>query len=669
MITLKYPTYDDHIEAIKADMVDLNEANLMNIDPTDTRQYLKNGGKGVVNMGYFPRGDNAPYDWAALTKNEWTAGVEYTTDTRPWEAITPWFVTSKGAAHTAVNTGINISCITIQLYDKSIAAWRKLDTGSGNPTWSDNKDYSNKGTITRGAATKTIESDGSWSYDFISNAAAIHGGTARFNWSDVIADYNNIGGVFVKLQAKLVLIDPNGVDDRADAQILICVGGDWWPEKNTNFSIIGVGYLPNICISRFRLVGSSPSLHYMSTLNPPTAGTGNSPYSVAGGIVKMPVATFAAKKPPYIGKNNRYIFTKKHGPRPWKATPLSRATYYASPTGNDGNSGLTTLLPKTLQGAINATVPGDVVFILAGTYSVTTAAHLNLWQDGTAANPIIYEAYPGATVIIDGSGITPGVGNQRRVNMSGSWQKLRGVTVQNMPEYGIFIEGNHNVVDGCTITGNRLSGVICYTSGSGPWTAASFNTIMNCTVYANSDVGLTGGNYNNGGNADGIAPSRGQNNAVIYNLVYGNSDDGIDSWISWGTKIQYNIVRNNGLGIGNGNGIKAGGNSQGKDAIVDHNLCYSNLSAGIDVNTGINVTFISNTTWNNATGYGLEADTINKRNVSKSDAAVKYGTGIATRNSWDISGTLTLLSTTEADSDFLEVTQDGTFNGIGAHYI
>lgn len=81
------------------------------------------------------------------------------------------------------------------------------------------------------------------------------------------------------------------------------------------------------------------------------------------------------------------------------------------------------------------------------------------------------------------------------------------------------------------------------------------------------------------------------------------------------------------------------------------------------------MTFISNTTWNNATGYGLEADTINKRNVSKSDTAVKYGTGIATRNSWDILGTLTLESTTEGDADFLEVVQDSTFNGIGHKYL
>lgn len=667
MLSLLCPTYADELTAISNDMNLSNEAALMNIAGDDTRTWLTSNGS--VTMGYFLRGDNCPYGWAALPKNEWTPGIEYSTDTRPWEALTPWYVTSKGVDHTATNTAINISGITMQLYDKSIGAWKTLDIGTGNPTWSGNKDYSNKGTVDRGAATKTIESNGSWSLQFQSNASAIHGGVTVNEWSTIIPDYNDIGGIFVSLTAKLVLIDPDGVDDRDDAQILIDVGADPWPETTSTLAAMGVAYLPNLAIARFRLVGKTPARHYLATIKPPNAGTGNSPYSLGGGEVKMPVATFNSKYPPYVTKKDRYIKVNKHGPRPWKATPLSRATYYASPTGNDGNSGLTTLLPKTLQGAINATVPGDVVFLLAGTYSVTTAAHLNLWQDGTAANPIIYEAYPGATVIIDGSGITPGVGNQRRVNMSGSWQKLRGVTVQNMPEYGIFIEGSHNVVDGCTITGNRLSGVICYTSGSGPWTAASFNTIMNCTVYANSDVGLTGGNYNNGGNADGIAPSRGQNNAVIYNLVYGNSDDGIDSWISWGTKIQYNIVRNNGLGIGNGNGIKAGGNSQGKDAIVDHNLCYSNLSVGIDVNTGINVTFISNTTWDNATGYGLEADTINKRNVSKSDTAVKYGTGIATRNSWDISGTLTLESTTEGDSDFLEVVQDSKFNGIGHKYL
>jgi len=371
-------------------------------------------------------------------------------------------------------------------------------------------------------------------------------------------------------------------------------------------------------------------------------------------------------KPPY---QHGKLEVGNFGPLPWVPTPLSRGTMFGASDGNDSNPG-TEASPKTYQGAINAgSAPGSVVFFRGGTISVTTAAHFNLWNDGTAAQPIIYEAYPGEVVIIDGSGITPGVGNQRRVNMSGSYQKLRGVTVQNMPEYGIFIGGNYNTVDGCTVTGNRLSGIITYTSGSGPWSAASYNTIINCWVHHNSDVGLFGGNYNNGGNADGIAPSRGYGNKVLHCLVEYNSDDGVDCWISWSSGIAYNIVRYNGLGNGNGNGIKAGGNSEGKNALVEHNLVYGNLSVGIDYNTGIAITVRSNTTWNNATGYGFGSDSINQRNVSIGDTAVKYGTGVATLNSWDITGTPTFISTTVGNADFLKVTQDGIFDNIGTHYL
>ena len=370
-------------------------------------------------------------------------------------------------------------------------------------------------------------------------------------------------------------------------------------------------------------------------------------------------------KPP---RGMELIDARNHGPLPWVPTPLSRATYYVSPTGVSGNSG-TLGSPKDMQSAVNLTVPGNVIFMLAGTYSVTTAAHLNLWQDGTALKPIIYEAYPGHTVIIDGSSITPGVGNQNRVQMSGTYQKLRGVKVRNFPEYGVYIGGNYNTVDGCELSYNKLSGLIAYVAGAGPWTGASYNTIINNWIHHNSDVGLFTGNYNNGGNADGIGSMRGQSNLIAHNLVEYNSDDGIDAWTSWGTIIKYNISRYNGLGAGNGNGIKAGGNSTGKNAVVNNNSCYGNLNVGIDYNTGINVTMRNNTTYLNATGYGLGTDTINIRNVSNSDTAVKFGTGIATRNSWDITGTLTFISTVEGNANFLKVTQDGTFDGIGKDYV
>lgn len=359
--------------------------------------------------------------------------------------------------------------------------------------------------------------------------------------------------------------------------------------------------------------------------------------------------------------NMEYIETGNHGPLPWVPTPLSKGTMFGAADGNDANPG-TEASPKTYQGAVNAAVnPGDVVFFRGGTLALTTAAHFSLWNVGTAAQPIIYEVYPSETFIIDGSAITPGVGNQRRVNFSDSYQKLRGVIIQNMPEYGVYNGGTHNTVDGCEIRDCKLSGI----SNTG-----SYNTFINNYIHGCSDAGYPAGNYANGGNADGVSISSGTGNYVGHNRVIGCSDDGIDSWQSLYTRIEYNIVSGNGLGDGNGNGIKAGGNSTGANALVKNNLVYNNVANGIDANTGINVTFRNNTSYSNGgEGYVLETDTIAIENVSSDNGTIKTGTGVPERNSWDISGTLTFISTTEGNPNFLKVTQGGAFDGIGWEYI
>lgn len=362
--------------------------------------------------------------------------------------------------------------------------------------------------------------------------------------------------------------------------------------------------------------------------------------------------------PNYVGK----IEARNHGPLPWVPTPLSKATMFGASNGNDANPG-TELLPKTYQGAVNAAVnPGDVVFFRGGTLALTTAAHFSLWNAGTAANPIIYEVYPGEVFTIDGSAITPGVGNQRRVNYSDSFQKLRGVRIINMPEYGIYNSGLDNMVDGCEIAYCNLSGV----SNTG-----SRMTVMNSWIHHCSDVGKFGGNYNDGGNADGISFSSGTGGSILHNLITDCSDDLIDTWQSLHTTVKYNICIRAGAGNGNGNGIKGGGGGVGAYAIIDHNLVWDCLNNGIDVNTGIGVSVNSNTTGScGGVGYVFEADTTHSRNVSIGDGSTHTGTGIpGLPNSWDIAGTPVFLNTDPTSVDFLKVTQDGIFDGIGAHYV
>lgn len=297
MIPIKYPTYENVLSTITGAMVDNNDALIKNVALDDTRGWLTT--KGTITMGYFPRGDNAPNFWNPT--NMWTTSpdVPFTTNTRYWEIITPWFVTSKGVNDASSNTLINISGITIQLYDKTINAWRNLDTAGGNPTWGNYKDYSNKGNVDHGAAAYRLESDGSRSFRLRNDWAAVHGGSIKFAFLDSVASQADIGGVFVKLRAKLVVDNVNGVDDRYDAQVLIDVGADLWPDATATLASMGIGFLPNVGISRFRLVTPRPQEFYMTAISPPNS-VGHSTYYLGGGEVTMPKANFESHWPPYI---------------------------------------------------------------------------------------------------------------------------------------------------------------------------------------------------------------------------------------------------------------------------------------------------------------------------------------------------------------------------------
>ncbi len=103
-------------------------------------------------MGYAPRGDNVMSSWATAVHN--AQPLETITAQIPWNAITPWFVVGFGVDNASVNTGVNISGITMQFYDHSISAWRKVDTGAGNPTWGHYQNYANS-TIVLSMSYKT----------------------------------------------------------------------------------------------------------------------------------------------------------------------------------------------------------------------------------------------------------------------------------------------------------------------------------------------------------------------------------------------------------------------------------------------------------------------------------------------------------------------------------
>lgn len=88
------------------------------------------------------------------------------------------------------------------------------------------------------------------------------------------------------------------------------------------------------------------------------------------------------------------------------ATPAAAAAtvYYISPAGADAQSGSASAPFRTIQKCATVAVAGDVCEIATGTYreTVTPAA------SGSAAQPIVFRAAPGATVTVDGTDAVTG---------------------------------------------------------------------------------------------------------------------------------------------------------------------------------------------------------------------------------------------------------------------
>jgi parallel beta-helix repeat protein len=254
---------------------------------------------------------------------------------------------------------------------------------------------------------------------------------------------------------------------------------------------------------------------------------------------------------------------------------------------------------------------------------------------------------------------------------------IRKLEVKNMGGSGIAVQGSYSIVEGCKVHHNFSAGVAIY---GGEWHEdrpnyvipykRGYNIIRDNEIYANSDVGLHGSS-GDGGNADGIWVGSGKFNKIEHNRVYKNSDDGIDTWRSNDTYVAYNIVFENGLAEGDGNGIKAGGNlnkdaKNGRRAIVEHNIVYNNRAVGVDYNAGRFDIFRYNTAYHNGSiGYRVSDNTKVSDNIAyENGRAMKSSVG--DNNSWNRGIDIDFISTDPKSNDFLKTKNQimGAYAGI-----
>jgi parallel beta-helix repeat protein len=247
------------------------------------------------------------------------------------------------------------------------------------------------------------------------------------------------------------------------------------------------------------------------------------------------------------------------------------------------------------RGAYRATLPGDTVHVLRGTYAETVFVQ----HSGTDGNPITFHADPGVTV----TGNPTGFGSAFAVSTQ-SYVVIDGFNITNTPIQGIYVDASNHI----TISNNHVSHA--GTLPSHPYAQGIYlrnttdSTITGNTTDHNTCIGIRVvlGGYNLISNnvsfsnysvvetdAAGIELTGSSYNTIINNITYSNEDTGINVYLFDPVPPAVDVPSSYNLVIGN--------------------LSYENGDHGIDNNNSPYNTLIGNTVQGNGTvGINFEGE-------------------------------------------------------------
>ncbi|MBI3958828.1 MAG: right-handed parallel beta-helix repeat-containing protein [Chloroflexi bacterium] len=175
-------------------------------------------------------------------------------------------------------------------------------------------------------------------------------------------------------------------------------------------------------------------------------------------------------------------------------------TYYVAPDGDDTNPGTLEQPWRTIQHAVDRLLPGDTVYIRAGSYH----EHVVITRSGSPGAFITLAAYAGETATVDGDGFDmwnwSGVIDLSRQ----SYVRVSGLRLVNSAYAGVFAdEGSNLIVEHCYTYNTASSGIFFFR-------ARDVLVDSNEVVWAGS-----------GGNQEYISIAEVDGFEVRYNRVHG----------------------------------------------------------------------------------------------------------------------------------------------------
>jgi len=204
-----------------------------------------------ANEGH-PHGVPLSYDWAN------GPATEEGNNSEGQQAMTAWGVVYVGSqGNPASNTRVNIRNVQTWFLSKSKGTWTMLQNTSnpdGEAYVEDFSGDSNKSADVRreGDGTISVTAGGGYNFHFYpSPRASING--------------NDIGGIVTIFQARLILGNASGADDRSTANYLAGAGGDYYPSLTGSWPG-NTSYNPGIAIGKEKYVKTYWRSFAMSTV-------------------------------------------------------------------------------------------------------------------------------------------------------------------------------------------------------------------------------------------------------------------------------------------------------------------------------------------------------------------------------------------------------------------
>lgn len=334
----------------------------------------------------------------------------------------------------------------------------------------------------------------------------------------------------------------------------------------------------------------------------------------------------------------------------------SKNAVYVSVNGNNEADG-TEANPLDFVTAYNKAKPGQFLLLDEGTYSYSY--RLQVDNSGEAGKYItVMPKKENTRVVFDFSKMIFNSSN-RGIQIYGNYWHFYNIEVTGAGDNGMYIAGNHNIIERCQFYNNRDTG-LQLGRGYSEYTTVdqwpSYNLIKNCTSFANYDAETLGEN------ADGFAAKLtiGHGNVFDGCIAFRNSDDGWDMFAkvdsgNIGTVALYNCVSfENGFlpyqidaikddgstyktydtPNGDGIGFKLGGSVMEGDVIIENCVAFNNKLHGFGDNSNPGFLELKNcTAFNNCIGltedgnvsdvrgYGMIANKSNNFDLARSTAS------------------------------------------------